>query len=403
MAARPRIGQTEMRSANIALLLEHLRAVGECSRRELCDVTGLSRASMANLVGLLVEAGLVTQSEPRATGGVGRPGQLLRLDGAHICGIGAELTADHLVIAATDLRGITLGSRTLHVPDVADVDAVLAFMADELLAEIRARRDAGAEVCGVCLAVHGVLRDDDGVVHLATTLGWRDVGVRDALLARWGGEAPALHVENDAKLAARAEFDRRRGDGVTDLVYLTGQEGVGAGIIAGSRLLRGRAGLSGEVGHLPLDALQRPCECGRRGCWEKAVGVWEFLDLAHVVAPPGVGVTAALDQLRIRLDRGDRAVLSALHTIAAGLVPGVQVLLDILNPDVVVLGGYFSLFADHLLPELTTLLSTRRIDDSSEPTLAGSDLGMEAAALGGAAVSIQRVFTNPALALASTD
>ncbi len=104
------------------------------------------------------------------------------------------------------------------------------------------------------MSAPGVIKQPAGTVHLASNLGWRDVPLRSQLLQRLDADI-SLQVENDAKLAAVAEYRRYEDSDVRDLVYLSGDIGVGAGIIAAGQLMRGWSGFSGEVGHLHLDPL----------------------------------------------------------------------------------------------------------------------------------------------------
>src|SRR5699024_3025278 len=114
---------------------------------------------------------------------------------------------------------------------------------------------------------------DGAVVRFASNLGWADVPLGEELARRLGLDHPVLSLENDAKLSALAEAPRLARRGIVDLVYLTGDQGVGAGIIAGGRLIRGWSGFSGEVGHIGVDSAGELCRCGRRGCWETLVGL----------------------------------------------------------------------------------------------------------------------------------
>ena len=122
----------------------------------------------------------------------------------------------------------------------------------------------------------GLVRRSDGLVRLAPNLEWHDVSFGSIVLAALGLDVP-ISLANDADLGALAEHERGVGVGVDDLIYVSGNVGVGAGVITGGRRLEGAGGYAGEIGHLRFNPNGKPCHCGNRGCWETEVG-------AHAIA-----------------------------------------------------------------------------------------------------------------------
>jgi len=369
-----RIDHGTMRTINLALLLGTLRS-GPISRAELSRRTHLSKASITSLAAELAARGLVREGSPDRNGTVGRPGTMLTLEGARVCGVGLEINAEYLAMAS------------LPISDV--LDEVAGIMRDTLEQLHSARR----HVAQVMVSAPGVIKQPAGTVHLASNLGWRDVPLRPQLLQRLDADI-SLQVENDAKLAAVAEYRRYEDSDVRDLVYLSGDIGVGAGIIAAGQLMRGWSGFSGEVGHLHLDPRNLPCHCGRTGCWEARVGLPEFL--AHTGDRLGAQpIDRLLTQIQDRATRGDQQVLNALDDLATSLAEGLSVVIDMLNPRVVVLGGYFSWFTDFLIPPIAADLTARRLDPGAGALLAGAQLGMVSSAHGAALTALDSVFVNP--------
>lgn len=207
------------------------------------------------------------------------------------------------------------------------------------------------------------------------------------LSKRLGSRTPQLLFENDAKLGALAEYAQFESRDVSDLLYLTGDVGVGAGIITSGKLLRGWSGFAGEVGHLPLDPERRPCNCGRTGCWETMVGLAAFLRRATTddddpVNDPGHPLAERMATLRSRADAGDEGTITALRAIASDLVSGLSILIDVLNPRAVVLGGYFAFFGEYLIGPVTAGLDARAMDAGSAALVTISRLGLLSAARG---------------------
>lgn len=400
-----RVDQSQMRAANMALILRHLRTYGGRSRARLATETGLSKAAMSSLIADLVARGLVREGSPDRDGSVGRPGLMVSVDGGKVCGIGVEINVDYIALTAVDLAGTVIRESTTPIAAASlPVDVVLDRVAGIIGRVLASVRDAGLSVVAITVAPPGVIDYEAGSVRFAPNLGWRAVPVLAELRRRLEADVPPIHVENDAKLAAVAEYASYAPQGVEDLLFLTGEVGVGAGIVAGGRLIRGWSGFSGEVGHLPLDPEGRPCNCGRTGCWETIVGLAALLRLAaspgDEVSDPGRPLEDRLLLLRRRADDGDARTLAALETITGHLAKGLSILVDVLNPKVVVLGGYFAFFADQILDPLDAALAERRMDGGSSVRLAVSTLGIASASVGGALVAIEDVFTDPTIVAA---
>ena len=400
-ASRVTIGRTDaasMRRANMGLILRQLRDRGGRSRARLAAETGLSKATMSTLIADLVERGLVVEGQPDRAGAVGRPGLTVSLDGRAVCGIGVEVNVDYLSLIAVDLSGNVIRESTRPI-DAANLPAadVITRVADLIAEALTSLRAAGASCVAITVAAPGFTDSDTGVVRLASNLGWRDVALVDRLKEALGQAVPPISAQHDAKLGAVAEHAQLAGQGVSDLLYISGDVGVGGGIIAAGQILRGAQGSAGEIGHMPLDPARRQCACGRRGCWETMVGLAAFLRLAadetDAVHNPGRPLEDRLRELHRRAVDGDERTLSALATIAEGLGAGVSILVDVLNPGLVVLGGYFAWFEQQLVVPVADLVVERRLNTTADVCrVVGSSLGLTSAARGGAHYSLERVF-----------
>lgn len=399
------VGHAAMRSANLSVLLRHLHRHGGRSRATLAQETGLSKASVTSLVGDLAERGLVQEGQVERRGTVGRPGTEVRIDPRHVAGIGLELNVDYLAVGVRDLAGVARFRSTVPTP-VQDTPAGRSFplgpvldLAAQQLREALAEAEAqGLWVAGLTVAPPGPVDYATGSVRVASNLGWAEVPLAAELSRRLGAEHPPLELENDAKLSALAEAPRLARQGITDLVYLTGDLGVGAGIIAEGRLIRGWSGFSGEVGHIELDPAGPPCRCGRRGCWETLVGFDSVLAVLDEHDPARSGqlpMAQRLRRLRELLEAGDAPLEERFAALPTDLVRGAGVLVDVLNPQAIVLGGYFGAFADLLLRPVQEALDARMLADGGRVEVSASALGLDAAAAGGAAVALERVLEDP--------
>ncbi|MEU4392398.1 ROK family transcriptional regulator [Kribbella sp. NPDC023855] len=393
-----------LRRNNLSVVLRHVREAGSRSRARIAAETGLNKATVSSLVAELVERGLLRDGQAEA-GALGRPGQLVELDGRGICGVGAEINVDYLAVTALDLGGETVTERRVPL-DVAHLDPSttldhLAELVQESVAAVLAR---GGLIAGVTLAVPGLVQSATGLLKLAPNLGWAEVSVVDEMRERLGGPAYPVRVDNEANLAALAAYSEMKTgpDPVQDIVLLTGAVGVGGGMVTGGHLLRGGHGFSGEVGHMPVAPAGGTCGCGRTGCWETVVGLTALLnkatDLDDPVRDPSLDVEQRLAEITRRAEAGSARTLNALAEVGTWLGIGGAVLVNILNPDVLVLGGYFAVLGPWLKEPLETAIRERVIaPDGGGCRVVQSELGFTAAVRGGAQISLDQVFLDPTL------
>lgn len=393
-------GQGALRRHNLGAVLRYVREVGPRSRARIAAETGLNKATVSSLVAELVDRGLLRQGDAER-GPVGRPGQAVAVDGHRVCGIGAEINVDYVAVLALDVAGEVVTDRRLPLDTVGLEPSVVMDRLAVLLSDaIDAVESRDAHTAGVTLAVPGLVEAATGTLVFAPNLGWSAVPVVHEIADRLGGARFPLLVDNEASLAAIAELAEGRAAGHRDVVLLTGAAGIGGGIVSGGRLVRGVHGFGGEVGHMTVDPGGRPCACGRSGCWETVVGLSALL--AEAAAPddpvrdPSLDLDDRLAELNRRADLGDARTLSALHGVGSWLGTGASILVNILNPGVVILGGYLAAVGRWLAEPVAAELAARVI----APRAGGcrvelSTLGFTAAVRGGAQVALESVFNDP--------
>jgi predicted NBD/HSP70 family sugar kinase len=381
---------TDVRATNLAVVLGYVRTNAPCSRADIAASTGLNKATVSSLVGELIERRLLRETgmtERR----IGRPATMIVLDGAPYAAIGLDVTTDHLTAVAVDLGGEQLlawrRSFTGRGAPAGRSLAAIAALAKRALARMH---DQGRQVLGLTVGVGGLV-DPAGVVRLATGLDWRDVALRDSLVRALGQPAYPVTVDNGANLAALAEHRYGPYAGTPDLAYLTSETGVGAGIVAGGRLLRGAGGYAGEIGHLMVAPDGPACGCGRRGCLEAVASIGALVRRLGGAGPAGDLELEVADIVR-RARAQEPKTLAALHEAGRHLGHGASLLANLVNPSVVILGGYYVPLAPWILPtageELDTLVVAPQPPGAR---LVASALGHDAAAIGGAAAVLDSV------------
>lgn len=393
--------QASVRRNNLALVLRHLRDQGPRSRADIALETKLNKATVSSLVAELQQRDLVRDAGVRHGGGIGRPARIVELAGAGVGALGLELNADYVAAYGTDLAGrVIVDQRASYDAMTASPDAAihrLAQLARHALADME---QAGAHVAGVTVAMPGLVDVGRGEVLFAPNLHWRDVPVAALLTSALGEPDFHIRLDNDANLGALAEFWSGSAAGTPHMVSVTGEVGVGGGVIVDGRLLRGADGFSGEFGHLPVDPAGHPCGCGRTGCWETKVGLGALVreaapDLAYGTAPLR-GPDERLSQVLRRAADGDARASAALEEVGRWLGVGAAMLVNLFNPRVIVLGGYFARLLEHIEPtfqcELDRLMMA---GPAARCAVVPSTLGFGAAVRGGAGVALEAVLDDP--------
>ncbi|MEV0268734.1 MAG: ROK family transcriptional regulator [Hamadaea sp.] len=377
----------DVRATNLAVVLRHLRMNAPCSRADIAAATGLNKATVSSLVADLIDRRLVRETgmtERR----IGRPATMLVLDGSPYAAIGMEVNADYMTVVAVDLAGRKLLSwRRAFAGSSANPGQAAASIAALAKRAVGKVEKEGRRTLGLTVGVPGLV-GGDGIVRLAPNLRWHDVDLRSALRKALGEPPYPIEVENDANLAVLAE-QRYGGFAETaNLIYLTGEIGIGAGIISEGRLMRGERGFAGEFGHLLVDPSGPVCGCGRRGCLEALAGVGALVarTLPDAATSSPTELEPEVEEVVRRAKAGDPKVLDALAETGKHLGHGVATVANLLNPEVVVLGGYFIQLAPWLIPAAEAELRARSIAPEAGGTrLVASTLELGAAATGGAA------------------
>ncbi|WP_046472439.1 ROK family transcriptional regulator [Allosalinactinospora lopnorensis] len=392
-------GQRAIRANNLGVVLRTVRRLAPCSRAEVAAAAGLTKSTVSSLVAELIEYGLLRESGATSVRKVGRPGLMLEVDESSVAAIGLEVNVDYLTVVALDLTGGELFSRHIDFDarsagPAASVCRMAGLIADSLVDPLLSQR----RILGVGIAVPGLIDTATGTVRNAPNLGWRDFPLGESLAA--SPTAPMLRgipvlADNDVSLGVLAEHRHGHLAGTPDLVYITGEVGIGAGLLADGVLLRGAGGYSGEIGHISLLPGGPACVCGRHGCLEALAGIEAILrravpDLVTDGPLSGAALAQAVQATVQRAESGEDGVCDVLREAGTWLGRGAAILVNLLDPQAVILGGYFVPLAPWILPAGESELRTRMIAPAGEDDrLQPSVLGLSAAARGGAAALIQ--------------
>lgn len=255
--------QSSLHRANLERVVRAVRLAGSLTQAEIARTTGLSAATVSNIVRELKDGGTV---EVTPTSAGGRRARSVSLSGDAGIVIGVDFGHTHLRVAVGNLAHQVLAEES--EPLDVDASAAQGFDRAEELVErlIVATGVDRAKVAGIGLGVPGPIDVESGTLGSTSILpGWSGTKPAEELARRLG---VPVHVDNDANLGALGELVWGSGRGVKDLAYIKVASGVGAGLVISGKIYRGPGGTAGEIGHITLDESGPVCRCGNRGCLE---------------------------------------------------------------------------------------------------------------------------------------
>ncbi|MGX1160671.1 putative NBD/HSP70 family sugar kinase [Arthrobacter sp. SLBN-100] len=344
----------DVRRSNLALVLGRVAQSppgSHLTRAQIAASTGLTKASVSSIVLDLLDAGILREIGLNPQGERGRPGVGLALNPARGV-IGMEINVDYIAAGVTDLSGAVVAQeireRDNRDSESAPVMAALAALATEVR---MAAMGKGVEVLGGGLAVPGLVDAGNSTVIAAPNLGWLDIKLDLGPLLP--GLPLGVTLFNEANAAALAELARGPAER-HDFLYLSGEVGVGGGLVIGSELFTGPEGHAGEVGHIVVDPEGSRCSCGGTGCLETIAGQDAIFAAAGIA---GKVRSESMSALVAALADEKPDALRAVERAGRSLGVAVASTARVVNIGAVVLGGHFAVLERWLRPSLVESLA----------------------------------------------
>ncbi|GAB3461584.1 ROK family transcriptional regulator [Streptomonospora sediminis] len=367
--------QAALRRANQQRVVDALRTGGTLTQAELARGTGLSPASVSNIVRNLRAAGTVSVRETSSNGRRARAVTLIRPPGAVVA---IDFTLTGITAALGDSHGEVLARASIAYDVAAEPERGVrraVWLVETLLTRVRVDH---ATIAAVTAAVPGPVDLRTGEIGAITCMPrWAGFRPAEALSLRLG---VPVQAENDANLCALAEMRGGAADGREHVIYVRISEGVGAGIVVGGRLFRGAGGTAGEIGHIGLDERGQVCRCGNRGCLETHLATTYLLGM---LPHQSEGAPATVTELVAAADGGDPGCRRVVAEAGTALGRGLSILANTFNPELVVLGGELVAAGEALLEPARRSLELGTLGSAlSEMEIVRGRLGDDAAVRG---------------------
>ena len=382
--------QSSLHRANLERVLRAVRMAGSLTQAEIARTTGLSAATVSNIVRELRDSGTV-QVKPTSSGGRRARSVSLSTDAGIV--VGVDFGHSHLRVAVGNLAHQVLAEEA--VPIDVDASAAQGFdQAEKLVGRLLASLGISpGKVIGVGLGVPGPIDVESGKLGSTAILpGWSGIHPREELAGRLG---MPVYVDNDANLGALGELVWGGGRGVKDLAYIKVASGVGAGLVISGRIYRGPGGTAGEIGHITVDESGPVCRCGNRGCLETFTAARHMLALLGDSHGPGLTVPKMV-QLAADGDPGCRRVIA---DAGRHIGMGVANLCNLLNPRRVILGGDLAEAGELVLKPIRESVARYAIPSAARQlSIVPGSLGGRAEVLGALALVLSEMGDSTLLA-----
>lgn len=390
-----------MASLSVLNILRTIKERGSVSRTDLQHMTNLSWGTITNTTRDLLNRNLIREEGALSTKAGRKPVRLAINPTSHSL-VGVDFGRKVAKCLILNLAGETLWYDELQYTPGDAPETVLSRLA-ELLQNALNLPAISARIClGIGVAMPGAIDVKNGLLRFAPRMpGWKNVPVRSFLQQRLQPQVRIEHAPNCLALAERWFGEAGRSENV---LCINLRDGVGMGILLQGEVFRGSQEMAGEFGHITVDPNGPACACGDHGCIESFCSIPAVTDFIRASNERSEGLSAicaernpTVEEIVAAAKNGDKAAIAAFERLGQYLGIGVANLIDLLNPDLIVLAGPLTKGRDYFMPTLNQKVDKHAWKHSNRQLLI-SQLGERDMAMGACGQVLQSVFDQDLLA-----
>jgi glucokinase-like ROK family protein len=390
------VDQSFVREKNLSSVLRLLHDQSRLSRAQIANLTNLNKSTVSSLAEELIHRGLIHETGMNSIG-TGRPATIMGLNPNAGGIVGLEFGVDFIILwrRLENIDPITSEENTI---------ALTLALIDEAVLDCKTRN---LRLLGMGVSIPGIVDLKEKVVVFAPNLHWRNIPL---------GKIYSQHtrlpvfIDNDGNAAAVGEHLFGKARNTSNFIFVFAGVGIGGGLFLNNELYRGYNGFAGEIGHTPIllnPAFQIPCHCGNRGCWETHANQYSIIRRAEasLEVKRHTVIRELMDQYKAPLSillikeaaaSGDQEAIDIFAETGEVMGLGFSSLINIFNPEKIILGGPLSVIGDYLLPAIKDSIkkhSLAEINQQAEIIL--SAFGADASVIGAAALVVNDILLNP--------
>ena len=315
--------------------------------------------------------------------------------------LGVDLGGSKILTAVIGSQGKMLSADHRITPAREGHEAVIGAILESAHRASEQACVAVSDLTAIGVAAPGLVNPDAGIVLTSPHLpGWRDIPLRDMIQERLGNRTFLI---NDANAAALGELRFGAARGARNFIYITLSTGIGGGIVVDGKIYGGATGVAGEVGHMSIDDDGPVCSCGNRGCWETlASGTALAREARHRIREgastsipgyvDGDAERVTAEVIHSAAQQGDSLAKELIARTGYYVGVGLASLVNIFNPELIVIGGGLSNIGDMLLKPAFKVARERAYKDAFRAVrFASAELGQNSGVLGAAAFALQEM------------
>jgi len=395
--------QVTAKSHNIRSILKALLYHQQISRVELAELTGLTAATISNLVNELLSQGLVRENgiEQLASPRVGRPRMTVELIPDARFAIGVHIGIGEYQVVISNLLANIIFSTTQKFEICTPAEIIIQEVVtqiDKLIIQSGIPKNL---IVGIGVGASGLVNVETGVNINAPNLCWQNIPIREWV--HQGTGLPVI-VDNNVRLMCLAEAMFGEGKTANVMAFMYARVGVGAGLYVNGKLFRGMAAGAGEIGHsIMIPDGGEKCSCGNYGCLETLVSQKAIIRSAqHLAGANPSGIMAQkfcechsneMDCVFLAARDGDNEILDMLTEKARYFGIAIANLINILNPNLIVLGGILGQGEEYFLPEIKKIVKEYSFSHlGDQVNICVSGFGQKTGVIGASALALSTYF-----------
>jgi glucokinase-like ROK family protein len=378
--------QQVVKKENKSLVMQVIKEFSPLSRTDVANKTGLNKGTVSSLVCELIDEQLVSESGPGKSNGGRRPVMLLFNEDAGYS-IGVDIGVNYILGIITNLQGKIYKEKLKNFHDLTyeEIKTELYRMIDCMIASIP---DCPYGLVGIGIGVPGTV-NTDGKILMAPNLNWKNIDLKVLVEKKY--RVPVI-VENEANCGVYGEKKFGIGKDFKNMIYISIGFGIGGGLILNNHLYQGNNGLSGELGHMTIERNGEKCRCGDHGCWELYASERALVNQAKTAMnDPSI----TLEHLIYLAENEDPVAIELFNEIGKSLGIGINNIINIFNPDQVILGNRLAVCEKWLHSSLVETVQNHSLSNHQRDLhIHYSSLASHSCALGVAAFSTEHFLNN---------
>ena len=399
-----KVDTRSIKEINYSLILRHIKINGPISRIELANKTGLNPSTISRAIKTLQNLNLVTELSIGESQGGRRP-MLLGLDNTKYHIVGIDIGATKITTVIVDLKGRIKEDYQYKIQSTNN--GIINLSLEEVykcIYKVINKFDNNfkdKKIIGIGVGLHGMVNKEEGKSIFAPNFGWRDIEIVKLIEEKF--ELKTI-VDNDVRAMSLGEYWFGAAQNIHDFITLNIGYGIGSGIMIGGRLYRGSHSMAGEVGHTTVDEDGPYCNCGNYGCLEVLASGPAIAKEARKLVKRGRKsiipklVNGDLDQISGELvfkaaEKGDLLAQQVFQSAGSYLGIGIANMVNIIDPELLILGGGVSNAEEYLIANLKDILKHKVLGEL--PDIKTAKLADNAGAIGASVLIMEEIFYKP--------